>query len=255
MSGEQKESHLKILGGAMVIGICDDYELTREAEIKYLEQLEEEIGVEFEYVTFGSGEEVLAYRGAIDILLLDIELPGINGIDTMRVLEDYDNVRAILFVTGYDSYMGEAYSTKTYGFIHKPIKYECISKEIRIILNKWERKQRKIELTTVDGPIMQILDDIMYVYAEKNYVRLFAKNRDYLLYGNLKNWQVYFEQYNIIRVHKSYLVNLENVLDINKDVELKDMEKHIPLGRKYRDSGRQLYNEYRFKRIREEFLL
>ncbi len=236
----------------MVIGVCDDMDVWRKEEIRCLDQMKNELEEELKYVEFSSGREVIEYTGNIDILLLDIEMPEMNGIETMRILEDNDNVRVILFVTGYDSYVFDAFSSKTRGFIKKPVNYDELAKEIKIIIHQWKRKQRKLELKTVDGMCSIYLDDILYVYGEKNYVKLFAKNNEYMMYGNIKCWEDILEQYDIVRIHKSYLVNLQNVSSIQLDVKLKNIVKMLPLGRKYRDISRKLYDEYRIRRMREE---
>lgn len=235
----------------MVIAVCDDMDIWRDEEIKCVERLKSEINEDFQCIAFSSGKEVLEYSEHIDILLLDVEMPEMNGIETMKLLEDNDNVRAILFVSGYDSYVFDAFSSKTKGFLRKPLDYEMLAREIKIIINQWKRKERKIEIATVNGLMTQLVDDIVYMYAASNYVKLYTKNNEYMLYGNLKYWEEKLEKYNIVRVHKSYLVNLENVWSIKNDVEMSDRKLHIPLGRKYRDSSRRLYKEHILEKFRE----
>lgn len=91
----------------------------------------EENGMEHEIVLFESGEEVLEYiekkTPIIDALFLDIEMPGINGIQLMDVLLDCDKVWRIIYVSGYVNRMPDAYSIKTIGFIPKPFSYDIIS--------------------------------------------------------------------------------------------------------------------------------
>ncbi len=237
----------------MVIGICDDFPLWREQARGCIEQLKVGLYEEVKCVEFESGKEVLAYKGPIDILLLDIEMPEMNGIETMEILEDYDNVKDILFITGHDSYVYKAFGTKTRGFLCKPLKQEELSDEIKRIINRRKRKERRIELETTEGVISQVADDILYVNGAENYVWLVTKYRRYMMYGSIKYWQEVLEKYDIIRVHKSYLVNLENVYSIKKDVEMNDKEVRIPLGRKYRDISREKYQDYTFKKFREGY--
>lgn len=235
----------------MVIGVCDDLEIWRNKEIECLEQLKGEIDEDFQYKIFESGEEVIECRDTIDILLLDIEMGGINGIETMRLLEGSDNVKAILFVSGYEKYVFDAFGTKTRGFLCKPIEYEQVSRTIRRIINCWKNKQ-SVEIPTENGSMYFDIEDIMYICAESNYVRIYTKSENYLVYGNLKYWEEKLMKYDIIRVHKSYLVNLEYVLSMQDNVIMRTKKDPIPLGRRYRDTSRKLNTEYLLKKLRAE---
>lgn len=235
----------------MIIGVCDDMKVWRDMEIECLERVKDEIDEVFEYKTFESGEAVVEYQDIIDILLLDVELGGINGIETMRLLENRDNVRAILFVSGYEKYVFSAFGTKTRGFLCKPIEYEQMAREIKRVINYWNNKQY-IEISTEKGLMYFDIEDIAYVCAESNYVRIFTKSENYLIYGNLKFWEERLAKYDIIRVHKSYLVNLEYVLSMQDNIMIRTREEPIPIGRRYRDTSRKLNTEYKLKKLREE---
>ena len=97
----------------LVIGICDDEQKSIEITKEYCEKVSEELGIEFSYRLFTYGEEVLKCDKTIDILLLDIEMDGMNGIETMHILEDMRVIRNILFVSGYTDYIHESFGTKT----------------------------------------------------------------------------------------------------------------------------------------------
>ena len=97
---------------------------------EYCETVSQEIGIKFVFYIFASGEEVLKCKENIDILLLDIEMTGMNGIETMHILEDMDEIKNILFVSGYSDYIHESFGVKTKGFVCKPIEYNRLKNEI-----------------------------------------------------------------------------------------------------------------------------
>lgn len=235
----------------MIIGICDDEQKSIELLVEYCERVKAELHMGFSYITFSSGEEVLKYDGGIDILLLDIEMDGANGIETMRKLENYDNIKNILFVSGYSEKVFEAFGVKTRGFVCKPVDYDRFAGEIRKIVES-EKHSEIIELPEKSQTQYIKIDDIIYLSGEGKYVRIVTANREYLICGSLKEWKLKLEKYDIIQVHKSYLVNLDYVKNLKDLVDLIDVEKQLPVGRKYKDVCRQMYREYTFRKFREK---
>jgi len=234
-----------------VIGICDDEEKSREMIKEYCQQMGQDLEETFEYKMFASGEEVLEYKADIHILLLDIEMGGMNGIDAMKKLEDADNIKNILFVSGYPDMVFEAFGEKTRGFVCKPVEYNRLVSEVSKILNR--QKNKEIIEVSVDGRDIYIeLGDIIYISAEGNFVRLVTEKESYFVYENLKNWEERLKGKDIIRIHKSYLVNLAYVADIKDKVTLTKRSELLPVGRKYKDDVKGLYKEFLLKSFRGE---
>lgn len=101
----------------MVLGICDDNELFRKQLVKVCEEFIESENLIVEIREYSCGEEVI--EDSQDILLLDIEMPGMNGIDVKGYLEKAERDTFIIYVSGYDEYMIEAFGINVLGFISK----------------------------------------------------------------------------------------------------------------------------------------
>lgn len=89
----------------MIVGICDDEKVCIDMTYECCEKLKEDLGLVFKYKIFNSGEQVLECKEEIDILFLDVELTGINGLETMKLLENRANVKHIVFMSGHSNYV------------------------------------------------------------------------------------------------------------------------------------------------------
>ena len=235
----------------MIVGICDDEKICIERTLECLEQAKKELCMDFKCITFSSGEELLKSKEHMDILFLDVEMDGISGIEAMKQLEEKDNVNYIIFASSHSEYVFDSFGFKTMGFLCKPIAYDKFIKEVKKILNKLANVE-PIEIN-VDGKNVLISpDDIMYVLGERNYVRVVTRQNEYLTYGNMKSWEEKLIKSSVIRVHKSYLVNLKYITNISDVATFINISDEIPVGRKYKEEARGKYKEYLLKTFREK---
>ena len=235
----------------LVIGICDDEKKSIDITKEHCDKLSEELGIEFIYKIFTSGEEVLKCDTAVDILLLDIEMNGMNGIETMHIIEDMDVIGNILFVSGYSDYIHDSFGLKTKGFICKPIEYSNIKREIEKTIKYIEKAMNKqvIEVNVNNSLILIDTENIMYVHGEGRYVKIVTNSQSYILTENIKVWEEKLTNSDIQRIHKSYMVNFKYISKIEgDDIVLKD-DTVIKIGRHYK-SVKELYKNYIFERMR-----
>lgn len=236
----------------LIIGICDDEQKSIDITKEYCETVSQEIGIKFVFYIFTSGEEVLKCKENIDILLLDVEMTGMNGIETMHILEDMDEIKNILFVSGYSDYIHESFGVKTKGFVCKPIEYNRLKNEIEktIMYIKKTINKQVVEADVCGKHILIDTENIMYIQGEGRYVRLVTNKESYLVTDNIKVWEEKLCGSSIHRVHKSYMVNFKFVANIvGTELVLKDNTK-LPIGRKYYKLVKEQYREYLFERMR-----
>lgn len=212
----------------LIIGICDDEQKSIEITKECCERVSKELGIPFIYQIFMSGEEVLNCDRMIDILLLDIELNGMNGIETMHIIEDMDVIGNIIFVSGYPNYLHEAFGIKTKGFVCKPIEFDNIKMEFeRTITYIKKGINKQIVEVNVNNRIIPIdLENIVYVQGKGRYVTIVTDTQSYLVTENIKVWEQKLSDSMIQRIHKSYLMNFKYVSEITgTEIVLKDNTK------------------------------
>lgn len=255
MKIEYKRDDIKTLQGGkkeMTIGICDDEIKCVEAAMACCEKVKEEINQKFEYRIFCKGEELLEYEEDIDILFLDVEMNGTNGIDIMKMLEDRDTVKNIIFVSSHSDCVFDSFGIKTRGFICKPIEYDRFAREVKRIVDRQENKKNEVvEILFMGKQIYICVEKIVYLSGEGKYVHVVTEKDEYVICGSLRAWEEKMAKYNFVRVHKSYLVNLKFVSNLKDIVTLISRKEQLPVGRKYKETSRCKYKEYMFKKFRE----
>ena len=118
----------------ITIGICDD-ELDVRMDIKnaILNTMIDK-DIEYQVKEFSNGEDVIKYielDNEIDILFLDIQMDGLDGMETARKLREYDRTTEIIFVTSIGEKISEAFEVRAFRFIKKPIQHEVIEKNLK----------------------------------------------------------------------------------------------------------------------------
>lgn len=246
----------------MVIGICDDQKQDRQYIHSLCEAFFQTRKIEHEYRMFSSGEEVLDYcrqkeQARVDLLFLDIELGYIDGIQVKDRILRQDMVWRIVFVSGYQDKVFLSFGLKTLGFLVKPVEQDDIGKWIHVVL---EELKQDVLVKIADSKTAEEryvrLEDIEYFVAEGNYTKIVlhtdeGSEEDYILVTKqIGELEQEYRRFPILRVHKSYMVNLENVMDIRGEITIRDSEEKIPIGRTFKDSVRKKYLEFGREKVR-----
>ena len=106
------------------IGICDDLVEELQIQEKMVKSIVYSLGLNVEIKCFQSGEDLLweiEQKGNMDIILLDVEMGGINGVETARQLRKKDNRVILFFISYHDQYCKEIINVQPFGFIDKPV--------------------------------------------------------------------------------------------------------------------------------------
>ena len=219
----------------ITIALCDD----DSEQIKNLRRLigEWADGKPFAVNIAGyeSGEQFLfEYTdNPCDLLLLDIEMSGINGMELAKKLRSAGDMLPIIFITGYSDYMSDGYDVEALHYLLKPVETD----KLFAVLDRYAAKQGRSEeiiLTTAEGACRTAVDSIAYIeaFGRKTAVHLRDKT---VLECNMSISG--FEKIGgFIHCHRSYIVNLEQVKSITKTALILETGEEIPL-------SRRLYNE------------
>lgn len=223
------------------IGICDDEKLHREYIRELCERFFADYAQPHEFIEFSSGEEVLAYkRGKLHLLFLDIEMSGIDGIKVLRRVEETDWIWRIVFVSSHEEAVWEAFSIKTLEFARKPVDYYQIEKWLKVAIRENE-ENIVLEYITGMQKSYKPLEDIYYLEAAGNYTYLHEKNESELVNDNLKQWQKKMEQMPMVRIHKSYIINMQHVKKWEVDKVTLTNREELAVGRQYAKDAKEKY--------------
>lgn len=215
------------------IGICDDETEARDALRFQLERVLKEDSEKIVY-EFTSGESAArwfrSHPGEIDLLFLDVEMEGKNGMETAREIRGFNQNVILVFVTGYTDYVFEGYRVSALDYVVKPARAERlldILKRVRGILER--EKEQMFLFKNTDGTFRIPYKSIAYFYSEKRKTILVSGGKEYSFYGRLDEAAAQVGS-RFVRIHQRYLVNADKVEHIGRD-EISVGGKTLPVSR------------------------
>ncbi|WP_424001507.1 LytR/AlgR family response regulator transcription factor [Maribacter sp. IgM3_T14_3] len=146
----------------------------------------------------------------VDLLLLDIQMPEINGIELLKSLS---NPPKVIFTTAYRKYAFEGFQLDAVDYLLKPIDYKRFLKSInKVLLYNTKDDYNEAIFIKCDGIITKvIISDILYAETAKDYVIIYTDKRKYMSLFSLKQLEAFLPTNQFYRVHRSYFVNLKKV--------------------------------------------
>lgn len=207
------------------------------------------------------GEEALHHikEQQPDMVLLDINLKGeIDGIETALIMQEDFNIPIIYLTANADQEnFDRAKATNPYAFISKPFKKLDLQRAIELTANhlQLENKTKKESSINSEDPLILNdcifvrhhekmvkinIKDILYIEAERNYCRIYAKGKEYLIVTTLKDIDEKLPQDHFLRIHRSFIVNISQIDEI--------ATSHVVVARKAIPISKQLKSEL-LKRI------
>ena len=208
--------------------IVEDESSSREILRNYLAKYCKSVKVVGEAASVTEGLEILA-RTEPDLVFLDVEMPFGNAFDLLDQLPDrsFETV----FVTAYNSYALEALNNHAAYYLMKPINIDELIKAVsyvteikekenaledQILKSKMNKAEGKITLPQQDGFQVLNVSDILYCKADDNYTEIYLENKKLLVSKTLKYFEEALADYPFARIHKSYLVNVNEVIKYRK---------------------------------------
>ena len=213
------------------IGICED-ELHYRVNIKdMLGDILSTYSINYKIYEFSSGEELLSnYPKDLDILIMDIQMKIINGMDTARKIREFDQNLEIIFMTSFSEFMQEGYEVKAYRYILKPISERKISRNILPCINEIMNNYLTINVKNYVDRIK--IDSIVYIETDRPNILIYTNDNKYTTKMSISKIDKILREHGFFRCHNSYIVNLKLVESMNSNT-LKIGEKYIPIS-KYR---------------------
>jgi len=172
-------------------------------------------------------------------VFLDIDMPGMNGLELAHILvKIYENL-SLVFATAHPGYALEAFELYSVDYILKPYDAERIKKTVRRLAEKTGKSQPEaaIPIKTKEHMLFLKPGHILYVETRGNENIIMTSHRNYVTREDIHNLDVRLQPYNFFRCHRSYLVNLKHIKEIIHSGRtyqiILDSEDKIPLSRKY----------------------
>lgn len=194
------------------IAVCDDekdaVEKIKQSILSYRERCEID--------SFFSGEELLESQKKYDIIFLDIDMNGMNGIEAAKQLRERDKNVKIIYVTSYTDYINYAFSVHAFANLLKPVKTEDIHRQLDEAKTYYKdmREPKLRRFVTKGGTIEQNINEICYMEYTERHVVMKTIDQEYILQGGISEIAEKMETYGFAIPHKSFCVNLYQVKNI-----------------------------------------
>ena len=196
---------------------------------------------------FCNGEEVVQYfkDHHVDVLFLDIDMPGLNGFEIAKlVCKEYKNTK-IVFMSAYDNFVYSSFEFYPLAYIRKSYISKELPKVIKRIFEKFNESHNQINLSTNFGIKVVDVNSITYVESKRNYYSVhLIQGREYTCRGTLTDFEKNVSQYDFFRTHSAYLVNLEHVEQILEDGFLLVQNTSLPIAQRRARDFKKAYMDY-----------
>jgi len=207
----------------MQILIIDDEQPARDLVAKYLEGRED-----YEVAQASNGFEGLKLINSTtyDVVLLDIQMPKLNGFEMLELIEDPP---PIIFCTAYDEYAIKAFEQNVVDYLLKPFSKQRLLNAIDKVATQPERvgvvevasvaRHEPLERIVVkNAKSIEIIpvDDIQYLQSQDDYVEIHSKGKKYLKHQRLKYYESALNDKLFVRVHRQYILNVSFIKKLQK---------------------------------------
>lgn len=200
----------------MNIAICDDEKTIREQINELIENEEPGICAEF----YATGDELLAGRKQFDIVFLDIQMNGLNGIETARALRERNEDTILIFITGLKEYVFEAFDVAAFHYLLKPIEEskfkDVFHRATRELQKRKSRRQEPLLIKAGKRNIALEKESILYIESRAKKVEIHTAKETIEAYASMNELKLQLGS-SFYRCHRSYLINLACIAEYNSE--------------------------------------
>ncbi len=196
---------------------------------------------------FYTGERLYEYikcHNGIDLLFLDINLPGINGAGVGNLLREAlgNNSVQIVYISASTTYVLGLFRARPFDFLVKPVKKEMLIDVFERYMEIYSGKKGYFEYKTGKSSNKIFLSDIMYFVSEGRKINIVTKYGVVSFYGRIKDIHGKYEKDGFWTIHNSYIINIAYAKEFKKDKILMCDDTEIPISKTYkRDVNHKMF--------------
>ena len=228
------------------IAVCDDEKAMLRQLSQYLAQIQEETGERCDLFYYASAEELLAHMpGDIQIILLDISMGDMTGMECAKALRGRGCGAEILFITSMTQYALEGYEVHAFAFLPKPLVYGELKARLTDCFTHLDREKRAIlPVDTAGGVELLPIEDILYAEVYQHETSFALPDRKVTGTLQLSQAEARLTPHGFFRCHRSYLVNMARIGRIDSDTLTMPNGVAIPVSRHRRKAFLDAFANY-----------
>ncbi len=202
----------------MNIAICDDENIFIDTLIKDIAEIYGD-NSKFHIEAYKDGEDFISTfsRGQFDIIFMDIEMSGMDGLKTAEFIRSIDKNVILAFLTSYDKFVYSGYEVNAFRYILKYQPRPIYLKQIKDTINEYNRKRKFIPIYINDILKQLPIDDIYYIEVYLRKIVIHLSDKTYTTVGKLNDYVHELDGLYFVKPDKSHLVNAANIDYVEKD--------------------------------------
>ena len=202
------------------IALVDDEKIFTDQIEEYIRQYQAENPAEFQVSVFHSSTEFIAgFQKEYDLILLDVEMPELNGMELAHKIRETDEQVVLMFITNMAQYAIHGYSVGALDFVTKPINYYTFTMKLTRALKRVPKKEStSILLTIADGVKRIDIKQIYYLEVQNRLLHYHTEEGEFVVRGSLQAAEERLSGHPFEKCNHWYLVNLMHVKEVRKNI-------------------------------------
>ncbi|MDQ4051145.1 MAG: LytTR family DNA-binding domain-containing protein [Actinomycetota bacterium] len=208
------------MNGLLTVLVIDD-ERPALDELAFLLGRDDRVGAVLTSDSATDGLRILR-EADVDCVFLDIQMPGLTGLELAQVLSRFKVPPPIVFVTAHEAHAVDAFELHAVDYVLKPVRADRLAEAVRRVVADGDRASSPAHHSLVPverGGVTRFLDraDITHVEAQGDYARLHARGDSYLVRTPLSTLEEEWRPAGFLRIHRSLLVSLAHIQEVRMD--------------------------------------
>lgn len=208
-----KEEYIDIGENVLItVAIIEDEAAAAKQLTDYLKNFEKEYGESFQIDHYENAGSFLEPYRQVEIVFMDIQMPGINGMEGAKMLREIDPETKLIFVTNMAQYAVQGYEVDALDFVVKPVSYKDFCFKLKRAVNAVKNSRHNfIEIRIPKGIERINATDLLYVEVEQHIVRYHLRDKCLEMRGTMKTVEEYLKQWHFLRCNSCYLINPRHI--------------------------------------------
>lgn len=229
----------------MRVAICDDEHFS----LKTIKELIRKYYFDHDKLfisEFNNGEEFLAEFSEYkyDIIILDIEMNGISGLETAKIIRSVDRNVIVVFLTSHQEFALQGYEVDAFRYILKGQPELLYKQQLMSIFDEYHQTHMSFSVREENTVYNISVSDIIYFEVFKRVIVLHTKARNYEYYGKLSEIESDERLISFVKPHKSYYINIAFIDNVEKDTVVMKNKDRLPLSRNFKQSVSAKFVEF-----------
>lgn len=198
--------------------VCDDDRIITDKVQQLLTIIQEQYIFELDIETYNDGRLAMESKEIYDIAIVDIEMPDVDGLALSEDLKKRNSDAIVMILTSFSDYLDSAMRIQVFRYLSKPIDEERFTKNFMEAVDYYKQISKQIVVESGDEVLTIKTKDILYIENLKHGSVIATKHGDYKTNKKPLEWYETINQPNCFTFsHKSFLVNLQNVINFDKN--------------------------------------